>query len=154
MAQPRMKDYLGGGWIQAANDCDECRAPQEVRVVSVEMGGEEGVIEIRVRHTLGCPSLDDDMPEKYKKAQLLSHAETAGWVWTQHKWKIADKELYLFRMVGNHTICNNCLKFIVGVPLILWGPDRKEPEWEAHFCNVCTKELKLDQLIFGGKVKS
>ena len=54
---------------------------------------------------------------------------------------------YAFSDVSNIAPCVNCWELITGVPLILFGPDQENVQWEIHFCDGCMKLLGIDKML-------
>ena len=140
-----LKDYPQGQWIPAADACQSCGAPKEVRVTYVDDSGRAGSVEIRAHHRKDCFESAGEMEEG---------DDIAAWNFFLPRIFIRNKAVsayaswfYAFSDVSNISPCVNCWRLVTGVPLILFGPDQKNVQWEIHFCDDCVKLLGIDKML-------
>jgi hypothetical protein len=145
-----LKDYLLNQWMEAAGECQFCRAPYEARVTWVDETGSFGDVETRIHHNKDCIERYDDEGINPPDEDVWAGTDIAGWEFHPEKQVIAGKEYSVFSKTANIAPCLACWRLVVDVPLILWPEDGG---WEAHFCWNCVKELGLDKALIGHKVR-
>jgi hypothetical protein len=145
--RPNVKDLVSRGWMDAANDCDSCGAPVEVKVLSADDDGTSGSILVRCRHARGCDRLEELEAAQRNENTLVDYDDVAGWVWSDIFAKVGAKRYPTFQAVANVAPCCGCLRLVTDVPFIVWGESQAKPTWQANFCRRCFQEGGLGEMF-------
>jgi len=156
----RLKDYPLDEWMEAADGCDLCGERAWVKVTWVDESGDYGEAYFKTPHRPDCPNFRDayeswddpwvDYPDEPRETPkpVPERREIAGWEWSERTITLAGREWTTLKARANIGPCLNCMKLVVGVPLILWPSDGKV---ELDFCFSCAAELGILNHLKGGR---
>ena len=143
-----LKDFPRDEWFEAADGCDTCGARYRVKVNHVEEEGDYGEVLVRDAHKPECPLRSEAAPWGPDSYGVDERLEFAGWEYEDRKVALGGIEWTPINARGDVTICLNCGRLIIDVPLILFIDEGKKGELD--FCSGCALELGLIPIARGG----
>ena len=135
-----LKDYPINVWLQAADDCNDCRAPVEITLLNRE---EPARAMTRVHHQIGCDTIElrrgrDARSSILQKAIIM-------------RWEYHEKlRIFNFRGVNLPTIktyveavpCLLCWRIVTSGPIVYFIPQYLRGGL-LTFCKFCVEKYKL-----------
>jgi len=141
----RLKDFSLDTWIEAADTCPMCGGPYMVKVTWVDETGNFGDIMVKAHHRDDCSDILEIGPYGPDMGESWDRHDIAGWEYADETVTFAGVEWTPLKAKGNVALCLNCMRFVVGVPIVLYLDEGRKGELD--FCDACALDLGILDIL-------
>jgi len=137
-----LKDYPINVWLQAADDCNYCRAPVEIILLNRE---EPARAMTRVHHQIGCSTIELRRGRDLDASvSIMKKVISVGWEYPEsvRTLNFRGVNLPIIRTYVEALPCLICWRIVTGGPIVYFIPQHRG-EGLLTFCKFCVEKNKL-----------